>query len=355
MQRGVRSPMKLPRVHRVTKGDTVHRYHRRTRKPLPTGIPEDDPAFIAAWLDEERKAPAKRSQAAPDTVAAGCEAYLASRSYSDLKPAYRSVIRRHVEKIKAQGAKAKLAHLKPQHIGEDLEPLSPAVASSRLKAWRKLAEFWRVKGMTVTDVSYGVKKKRMPKTGGHAPWTDADVAAFRETWPIGTEERKAFELIQWTGARCIDAVAIGPQMVGNDGVLSFIQHKTGNPQHVPWACPAFGLEAQRLDMMECVRETRALVYLLTAYGKPRTQKGVSQWFAAAARKAGLAGKTAHGLRKYRMIQMAEHGLPITVMQAWVGHVTLEEVQEYTDRFNRRGVIAGTLGGKPTCKPQGFAL
>lgn len=338
--------MKLPRVHRVQKGGKEHRYHRRTRKPLPNGIPEDDPAFVAAWLAEEQKTPQKRSRAAPDTVAGGCEAYLASRSYSDLKPAYRSVIRRHVDKISEQGATAKLAHLRAKHIEADLEPLSPAVASSRLKAWRKLCDFWRRTGATVGDVAHGVKRKRLDKTGGHAPWTDADVAAFRACWPIRTPERTAFEILQWTGARCVDAIRLGPQMVGADGVLTFTQQKTKKPAHVPWTCQAFGLEHQRADLDASIKDTRALVYVMTAYGQPRTQKGFSQWFAAAARRAGLVNRTAHGLRKYRMHKLAEAGLSVTIMQAWVGHVTLDEVQEYTDRVNRQAIIAGTIGGKP---------
>jgi hypothetical protein len=47
-----------------------------------------------------------------------------------------------------------------------------------------------------------------------------------------------------------------------------------------------------------------------------------------------------------MHKLAEAGVSVTIMQAWVGHVTLEEVQEYTDRVNRQAIIAGTLGGKP---------
>lgn len=346
MRRGIRTPMKLPRVHRVIKGGKEHRYHRRTRKPLPNGIPEDDPVFVAAWLAEEQKAPQKPSRAAPDTVAAACEAYLVSRSYSDLKPAYRSVIRRHVDKISEQGAKAKLAHLRGKHIEADLEPLSPAVASSRLKAWRKLCDFWRRTGATATDLAHGVKRKRIDKTGGHEAWTDADLYAFRAYWSIGTPERTAVEILQWSGGRCVDAIRLGPQMVSADGVLTFTQKKTRKPAHVPWTCQAFGLEYQRADLEECIKDTRALVFMLTAYGKPRTQKGFSQWFAAAARKAGLVSKTAHGLRKYRMHKLAEARLSVTIMQAWVGHVTLEEVQEYTDSVNRQAIIAGTLGGKP---------
>jgi integrase len=93
--------------------------------------------------------------------------------------------------------------------------------------------------------------------------------------------------------------------------------------------------------MLCVADTRALVFLVTAYGKPRSAAGFSQWFAAAARSAGLKHRTAHGLRKYRMIQLAENGLSVLVMQAWVGHVTLDEVQEYIAQANRRMTISGT--------------
>ena len=341
MRRGIRE-VKLPRVHRITKASgAVFKYHARTRAKLPVGIPETDPSFIEAWAAEERKAPRKASKAATGTVAAACETFLASRTYLDLKPAYRANIRRHVEAIRAQGAKALIADLMPRHISQDIEPLSPSVASARIKAWRKMATFWAAKGITATDLAASVKRKPMPQTDGHLAWTDPDVDAFRAYWPIGTPQRQAFELLQWTGARCVDAVRLGPQNVGADGVLTYVQSKTGEPAHVPWTCQAFGLEHQRTDLMTCIEDTRALVYMLTAYGKPRTQAGFSHWFSAAAKSAGLQRKTAHGLRKYRMIQMAENGLSILVMQAWVGHTTMEEVEEYTRQANRRKTIAGT--------------
>lgn len=346
MRRGVRE-VRLPRVHRITKASgAVFKYHARTRARLPSGIPETDPAFIEAWAAEERKAPKKKSSATDGTVAAACEAFLASRTYKDLKPAYRAIMRRHVEAIREKGKTALLSDLRPNHITNNLEPLSPAVASARIKAWRKLCGFWAAKGMTATDIAHGVKRKAMPQTDGHMAWNDADVAAFRAHWPIGTPQRQAFEILQWSGARCVDAVRLGPQNVGPDGVLAYVQSKTGKPAHVPWTCQAFGLEHQRADLAQCIAGTRALVYILTAYGKPRTSAGFSQWFADAARQVGLTGKTAHGLRKYRMIQMAEAGLSILVMQAWVGHATMDEVEEYTRQANRRRTIAGTAFTKP---------
>lgn len=36
------------------------------------------------------------------------------------------------------------------------------------------------------------------------------------------------EVIYWTGARCVDAVRLGTQMV-RDGWLNFMQSKTGGP------------------------------------------------------------------------------------------------------------------------------
>ena len=332
----------LPRVHRIKKpnGD-VHKYHRHTRAPLPTHIPEDHPAFMRAWLAEEEKAPKRSARPSRGTVAHACEEYLTSASFRALRTGYSRVILGHVNRIAAQGKAALLSELLPRHIRADLEPLTPAVASSRLKAWRKLAEFWAAKGMTATNLCDGIKRKRLIRSEGHKEWTADDLARFREFWPIGTAERLAAELLQWTGARCVDAVRLGPQMVGRDGVLSFTQAKTGQPAFVPWTCEAHGLDHQRADLAACLAPSRDLVWLITAQGKARSVKGLSQWFSAAATRAGLPDLTAHGLRKYRMNQLAEHGLPVLVQQAWCGHVTLQEVEDYTRRANRRKIVSGT--------------
>jgi integrase len=238
-------------------------------------------------------------------------------------------------------SKALLCDLQPRHVKANLEPLTPAVASTRRKAWRKLAEFWETSGMTKINVADGVKRKKLPKTDGFLEWTGADLAVFRAHWPIDTPQRLAMELLQWTGARCIDAVTLGPQKIGRDGVLTFRQSKTGVEAYVPWQGPAFGLEAQRGDLLICTAKTTALVWTLTNYGKPRTQAGFSQWFSKAATEAGLPHLSAHGLRKYRMNQLAESGVPLLAMQAWVGHTTLDEVQHYTARADRKKAISGT--------------
>ena len=79
-------------------------------------------------------------------------------------------------------------------------------------------------------------------------------------------------------------------------------------------------------MVACLADSRHMVFLSTRTGTAQSHKALSGWFAEAAREAGLRGLTAHGLRKYRMNQLAELGVPVFAMQSWVGHVTLSEVE-----------------------------
>lgn len=339
MRRGIRGgKFMMPGVHRVTKGGKVYKWHRKTRTPLPANIPEDHPNFIAAWNAAEGGKPVRTRQP-QGSVARGCEGYLASTDYKALSEGYRPVIRRHVEAIKAQAERAHptpmLRDLTPQSVRADLLPLTPSVAKSRLSAWRKLAQHWEPS--LGHDVTAGVKRKKIPKTDGYTPWTRDDVKAFRKHWPTGTPQRMAFEVLQWTGCRISDAVKIGPQMIGRDGLLTFKQQKTGVWVHVPWNCTAHGLEGQRTDLLSMTAGWTHLVYMLTEYGKARSSKAASAWFSGAATDAGLPHLSAHGLRKYRMNEMAEAAVPLLAMQSWVGHITLEEVQEYTAKANRRNV------------------
>jgi len=117
-----------------------------------------------------------------------------------------------------------------------------------------------------------------------------------------------------------------------------LQSKTRAEVNIPWTAPAFGLEAQRLDLMKCLLGHQHMVYIVTSHGKPRSIKSMSQWFSAAATEAGLPDLSAHGLRKYRMNQMAEAAVPLLAMQSWVGHTTLKEVERYTRRASRRNVF-----------------
>jgi integrase len=212
----------------------------------------------------------------------------------------------------------------------------------RLKVWRALCGWWLAVGIVGTDATVGVKRPKVARTEGHAPWTRADLAKFRARWPIGTPERLAMEFIYWTGARVGDSSRASETWIDKDGWMRFTQQKTGGPVCIPITAPApawaepDGLLAACLD----ARPVRHLALMVTAYGKPRTVAGATQWFAAAARKAGV-DKAAHGLRKLRAQIMAENGATTHQIAAWTGHESLSEVADYSRAADRKRIIAGT--------------
>lgn len=76
-----------------------------------------------------------------------------------------------------------------------------------------------------------------------------------------------------------------------------------------------------------------------AYGKARSEKAASQWFAAACRAAGVT-KTAHGLRKYRGAILSETGATLTQRKNWLGHRTEAESDHYAQSASAAKIMLG---------------
>lgn len=199
--------------------------------------------------------------------------------------------------------------------------------------------------LLTSDPSLAARRKSIPKTIGHPAWTDADITRYRARWPIGTVARLAMELIYWTGARISDAVMIGSSMIGRDGVLHFIQKKTGEPAFVPWTCPPpvyarrMLTDRKLMHMALDARTERHMTFLATAQGRTRSSKALRHVVSDAAAEAKI-DKSAHGLRKARAKGLAEAGSTVHQIAAWTGHVTLEEVEHYTREADRRAAVRG---------------
>lgn len=335
----------LPYLHVVNRGDRVHLAFRRggVRIPLPS-LPLTDPEFLAAYA--AARGAYDKAHAAPDGgLGRLCVAAMASRRWKALRASYRAVLRPHIEAIRADYGKAKLAHMKPQHIRADLDSLSnPA---PRFKAWRFIC------ADLDDNPTTGLKRPSQPTTDGNIPWSASDIAAFRARWPIGTVARAAMELLFWTGARIGDAVRLGPGMVDPDGVLTYRQAKTGDKAHAPWSCavPAFADLADRQMMHDALAPFAGDMVFLPAHGRARSVKGFGTFLAKAARTAGL-DRSAHGLRKARAVALAEGGATTHQIAAWTGHHSLREVEHYTRESDRRRAVMGanpereTVDGQP---------
>jgi integrase len=77
---------------------------------------------------------------------------------------------------------------------------------------------------------------------------------------------------------------------------------------------------------------------------------VSPWFASKARKAGIAGKTAHGLRKTRAIALVDAEATHHQVGAWTGHESLKEIEHYAKKFNRRKALTRSKREQESSKP-----
>ena len=339
--------MTLKNLLTIRRAGKVYRYVRAKGKPLIAlpDLPIDSPKFLAAYA--KAMGQAKPSAAAQTgTIRAAIIALRRSDRYLSLSPGYRELIIRHLDAISSTAKTAKLADLQCRHIRADLATLTPNPAGHRLKAWRMLCGFAVESGMIEADPSATVKAPRAPKSDGHPPWTPADVAKFRARWPIGTTPRAAMELIYWTGARISDAVAIGPQHVGRDGVLSFDQQKTGGRAFVPWSCPlpdfASSCEEDRQVMLAAIAPLSGhLTFLAVSTGRSRAVKGLGTMLATACTDAKLPHLSAHGLRKSRAIALAEAGASPHQIGAWTGHSSLSEITHYTRAMDRRAMVMGT--------------
>jgi integrase/recombinase XerD len=347
MRRSLRSGVvTLTNIKTVTdrKGRPRHYLQVKGHKliPLPDA-PMDSPDFLAAWSAAMKHAKGVETRTGTGGIATLCAAFLRSTAFKQHSVSYQAVLRRHLNAVREKMGKALARDLLPKHISFDMADLTPAVARSRLKAWRALARHGLETGELTTDPTETVKRPAVVKGDGHPVWTREEVQAFRARWPIGTTQRAIFELLFWTGARISDAVGLGAGMVNREGVLVYRQQKTKGLAYVPWSCslPAYADTADRDAMLAALDPLKGhMTFLATRAGRTRSGKSIGGDLSASARKAGVM-KSAHGLRKARATVNAEGGATAHQIGAWTGHESLSEVEHYTRAVDRMRAVIGT--------------
>lgn len=134
-------------------------------------------------------------------------------------------------------------------------------------------------------------------------------------------------------------------MVRCDGWLTFRQKKTGREVSIPFnrALPPFanGMQCDLDFLMSAIAAApRHVIWRVTEHGKARSDRASNSWFADAAAAAGIIGKSAYGMRKARVIAIAEAGTTAHQIPAWTGHESLSEVQRYSKAADRRRILSG---------------
>lgn len=334
MGRGTR--IMLPYVQQFQdKTGKVRRYFRRhgfPTRPLP-GLPgsrEFNAAYEAALAYQAPPVKIERNQ--PGTVASAISLYLGSTAFGKLAPDTRRTRRNELERFRAAKADKRLKLMERRHIEKYIRDKSFGSARNCLKALAPWLQWCVVEGLIAADITKGIARPTGSKEG-YKTWPEDYVLRYRSHHAVGTKARLALELLVNTGAARVDVVQLGRQHV-RDGIMSFRRHKTDVLVEIP---VLDGLQAILNDM----KATDRLSFLLTDYGKPFSPAGFGNWFRDRCDEAGIPrGYSSHGVRKYAATLRANMGATAHELMSWFGWLTMREAERYTRQAERRRLAVG---------------
>lgn len=170
------------------------------------------------------------------------------------------------------------------------------------------------------DVTLGIKARPRPKSG-FPPWQDYHLSAFKKYWPVGTQERLAFDLLNNLGMRVADIIELGPQHL-SDGYINKVCQKNKVKVTLP-------VSDSLARSIEATPHSPTTFLKLPNKNAPFEDSNYfGTWFKKACRKAGLYDLdtknqrevTAHGLRKtvtLRGIKNKATRDQSKALQAWI--------------------------------------
>jgi integrase len=207
---------------------------------------------------------------------------------------------------------------------------TPFAQRNFLNTVRVMFQWAKKEGRIPDDPTAGVTREKV-KTTGYKTWSEAEIARFEGTHPIGSKARLAFALLLYTGQRRGDVVKFGRQHLQGD-LLIIDQGKTEGGEEAHLEIP---LHPRLAEIIAATPTVGVKTFLVTHFGKPYTAPGFGNWFRELCDAAGCAGVSAHGLRKATARRLAEIGCSALQIAAITGHATLKEVSRYTAAADRK--------------------
>lgn len=322
----------------------VHEYLDRHGKPrvylrkpgekrVPLPAPLYTPEFWAAYHEAMKGNAVPASVAdrvAPGSVSAAITGYYGSAEFKGLAASTKVSYRRILEGFREKHGDKPLARLETRHVNSMIDEIAekPAAAMHLRKRLHTLMEYAIGAGM-IRDNPIKRAKRVKPKSRGYRTWSEADIAAYRQKWAFGTPQRLAMELLLYTGLRRSDAVRLGWQHVsGGSFTITIVkaQHlvELTIPLHPDLSC----------HLATCPKDAPA--FLVTVFGKARSEKAFTNWLREAAHDAGLpSASSPHGLRKAACRRLAEAGCTPHQIQSITGHQNLKEIETYTKAVEQK--------------------
>ena len=195
--------------------------------------------------------------------------------------------------------------------GRDRRHATPAQARHFLETMRGLFRWATDAQLVKADPTAGIADPARPKSAGIPVWTEEEVAAYEQRWPIGTRQRVWLDVLLYTGLRRGDAVKLGRQHVRN-GVATIKTEKTDTEVTLP----LLPVLAETLRAGPC----GDLNFIVGAKGHPLDKRSFGNQFRKACRAAGV-NRSAHGLRKVAATRAANAGATVAELEAifgWTG-------------------------------------
>jgi integrase len=284
------------------------------------------------------------SQAKPKTAAGSVkwlwERYRETNAWAHLKPA----TRRQRENImvgvlKAIGTEPYTRITRSDMAASrDARSATPSQARNFLDCMRGLFRWALETDLVKVDPTAGVKNPKRPKTKGFEVWTEEEVDRYQARWPLGTKERVWLDTLLYSGLRRGDVVRLGKQHV-KEGFFSLPTEKSG--EMVLICNPVLPI----LSATWKAGPTGDLAYICGDRRNPLTKESFGNYFRVACDKAGVFGKSAHGLRKVGATRAAENGATGHQLMALFGWTDPQTAAIYTraaDRKRMAKVAGATL-------------
>jgi len=311
----------------------VRIYVRRCGRKIRLRRPPGSEAFLQEYREAlaklELNEPVERTfaPAQPGSFRWLCERYYCSAEFKGLKARTQQVRRLILDNFSAKHGSKPYAKMEPRHLRawRDTKAEKPEAANSLVKAIRQVYRWAKMAGHCDINPAAEVPYIKTGSAGWHT-WTIGEVNKYLEHHGNESSAGRALTCMLYTGMSVCDVVKLGRQHCC-DGVLSYKRDKTSVPVDIPIL--------QDLERAIDATPSTQLTLIVTAFGKPFSEKGfgnrVRKWCDA----AGLNHCSSHGLRKAGATIAADNGATAHQLMAIFGWKTLKQAEHYTRQANRK--------------------
>jgi len=334
---------------------------KRTRIRAEYGTPE----FVAEYEAAKAGTPIPSKAAKTGSLSWLWARYRETGGWTLLKNSTRRQRENIMAKVMKNAGSDPYGAILPAHIikGRDARAATPSQAKGFLVCMRHMFRWALAAGLVKQDPTIGIKAFPKQKTGGFPVWTETEVDKYYARWPIGTKERVWIDVLLYTGLRRGDAVTIGRQHVRRERVTEMTASgprtfeidvatlTTEKSQHtMTVTLPILPILAKTLAAGPC----SDLAFICGASRRPLKKESFGNLFREACNKAGVLGKSAHGLRKAGATRAADNGATEQQLNSIFGWETGSGMAAvYTEAANRKRasmVAMGTMERTPDEQP-----